>query len=76
MANEEEIPIVWTRNQQTGEYRFPKTHVDGVIGLEEFVEQIIKNFLDRDLILQAPTGQKFKITVNAEGELNTERLEE
>ena len=42
MANEE-IPIVWTRNQRTGEYRFPKTHVDGVIGIDEYVENAIKD---------------------------------
>ena len=43
MANEEEIPIVWTRNQRTGEYRFPKTHVDGVVGLDEYVENTVKD---------------------------------
>ena len=43
MANEEEIPIVWTRNQRTGEYRFPKTHVDGVVGLDEYVENAVKD---------------------------------
>ena len=43
MANEEEIPIVWTRNQRTGEYRFPKTHVDGVVGIDEYVENAIKD---------------------------------
>lgn len=43
MANEEEIPIVWTRNQRTGEYRFPKTHVDGVIGIDEYVENAVKD---------------------------------
>lgn len=42
MANEE-IPIVWTRNQQTGEYRFPKTHIDGVIGIDEYVENTVKD---------------------------------
>ena len=42
MANEE-IPIVWTRNQRTGEYRFPKTHVDGVVGLDEYVENTVKD---------------------------------
>lgn len=43
MANGEEIPIVWTRNQRTGEYRFPKTHVDGVVGLDEYVENTVKD---------------------------------
>ena len=43
MANEEEIPIVWTRNQRTGEYRFPKTHVDGVVGIDEYVENAVKD---------------------------------
>ena len=42
MSNEE-IPIVWTRNQQTGEYRFPKTHVDGVVGIDEYVENTVKD---------------------------------
>ena len=42
MANEE-IPIVWTRNQRTGEYRFPKTHVDGVVGIDEYVENTVKD---------------------------------
>ena len=45
MANEEEIPIVWTRNQRTGEYRFPKTHVDGVVGLDEYVENAVKDYV-------------------------------
>lgn len=42
MANEE-IPIVWTRNQRTGEYRFPKTHVNGVVGIDEYVENAVKD---------------------------------
>lgn len=42
MANEE-IPIVWTRNQHTGEYRFPKTHIDGVVGIDEYVENAVKD---------------------------------
>lgn len=45
MANEEEIPIVWTRNQRTGEYRFPKTHVDGVVGIDEYVENTVKDYV-------------------------------
>lgn len=43
MANEEEIPIVWTRNQRTGEYRFPKTHVNGVVGIDDYVENAVKD---------------------------------
>lgn len=72
----EEISIVRKRNQQTGEYQFPQTHVDGVIGLEDLIEKMVRLYLRDDLIVKAPTGQKFKIVVDSKGVLSTKRLEE
>ncbi|MBN4909455.1 hypothetical protein IDG46_05665 [Staphylococcus sp. EG-SA-13] len=72
----DEISIVRMRNQQTGEYQFPQTHVDGVIGVDDLIEEHINTHKSLDVILQAPTGQKFKLVIDGEGVLNTERLEE
>lgn len=68
-----EIPIV--RFEFGGEDAFPQTHTEGVIGLEDLIESIVVQYLRSDLIIQAPTGQKFKIVVDDEGVLNTERME-
>jgi|SRR5699024_2172090 len=38
-----EMPIVTGRNQQTGDYQFYQTHVEGVVGLDEFVDTKIEN---------------------------------
>ncbi|RXY89706.1 hypothetical protein DD607_28545 [Salmonella sp. 3DZ2-4SM] len=37
-----EIPIVTKRNQMTGDYEYPQTHVNGVVGLDEYVENAIQ----------------------------------
>lgn len=68
-----EIPIV--RFEFGGEDAFPQTHTEGVIGLEDLIESIVVQYLRSDLIIQAPTGQKFKIVVDDKGVLNTERME-
>lgn len=68
-----EIPIV--RFEFGGEDAFPQTHTEGVIGLEDLIESIVVQYLRSDLIVQAPTGQKFKIVVDDKGVLNTERME-
>lgn len=68
-----EIPIV--RFEFGGEDAFPQTHTEGVIGLEDLIESIVVQYLRSDLIIQAPTGQKFKIVVDDKGVLNTERIE-
>lgn len=68
-----EIPIV--RFEFGGEDAFPQTHTEGVIGLEDLIESIVVQYLRNDLIIQAPTGQKFKIVVDDKGALNTERME-
>ncbi|WP_239745192.1 hypothetical protein [Mammaliicoccus sp. F-M27] len=36
-----EIPIVTKRNQMTGDYEYPQTHVNGVVGLDEYVENVV-----------------------------------
>lgn len=69
-----EIPIV--RFEFGGEDAFPQTHTDGVIGLEDLIESIVTQYVRNDLIIQAPTGQEFKIIVDDKGVLNTERMEE
>lgn len=37
-----EIPIVTKRNQMTGDYEYPQTHVNGVVGLDEYVETVVQ----------------------------------
>lgn len=68
-----EIPIV--RFEFGGEEAFAQTHTDGVIGLEDLIEQIVIQYLRSDTIITAPTGQRFKLTVNDAGVLGTERVE-
>lgn len=36
-----EMPIVTGRNQRTGEYQFYQTHVNGVVGIDEYVENVV-----------------------------------
>ncbi|MDN6630596.1 MAG: hypothetical protein L0L95_07715 [Staphylococcus equorum] len=63
-------------NQTTGELEFIQTHVEGVIGIEEKIqEEIQKNETDA-IILRSPEGQKFMLTVNNGGELDTVKIEE
>lgn len=68
-----EIPIV--RFEFGGEDAFAQTHTDGVIGLEDLIEQIVIQHLRSDTIIIAPTGQRFKLTVDDAGVLGTERVE-
>lgn len=68
-----EIPIV--RFEFGGEDAFAQTHTDGVIGLEDLIEQIVIQYLRNDTIIIAPTGQRFKLTVDDAGVLGTERVE-
>ena len=37
-----EIPIVTKRNQTTGDYEYPQTHAEGVVGLDEYVKNAIQ----------------------------------
>ena len=37
-----EIPIVTKRNQMTGDYEYPQTHAEGVVGLDEYVKNAIQ----------------------------------
>lgn len=63
-------------NQTTGELEFIQTHVEGVIGIEEKIqEEIQKNETDA-IILRSPEGQKFMLTVNNGGELDTVKIKE
>lgn len=64
-----EIPIV--RFEFGGEDAFAQTHVNGVIGLEDMIEEYIK----KDVVLRANNGALFKLVVNETGELSTERIE-
>lgn len=71
-----EVQIRSWINQTTGELEFIQTHVEGVIGLEEKIqEEIQKNETDA-IILRSPEGQKFMLTVNNSGELGTVKIEE
>ncbi|WP_047503470.1 hypothetical protein [Staphylococcus sp. ZWU0021] len=64
-----EIPIV--RFEFGGEDAFAQTHVDGVIGLEDMIE----DYVNKDVVLRANNGALFKLVVNETGELSTERIE-
>ncbi|MEB8071567.1 hypothetical protein NGH54_12655 [Staphylococcus xylosus] len=64
-----EIPIV--RFEFGGEDAFAQTHVNGVIGLEDMIEEYNK----KDVVLRANNGALFKLVVNETGELSTERIE-
>ncbi len=68
-----EIPIV--RFEFGGEDAFPQTHTDGVIGLEDLIESIISQHVKNDMILKSNNGGLFKLVVNENGELSTERIE-
>ena len=71
-----EVQIRSWINQTTGEIEFIQTHVEGVVGLEEKIEEEIhKNETDA-IILRSPEGQKFILTVDNGGELNTVKVEE
>ncbi|MBU6132142.1 hypothetical protein NGH32_07080 [Staphylococcus xylosus] len=64
-----EIPIV--RFEFGGEDAFAQTHINGVIGLEDMIEEYNK----KDIVLRANNGALFKLVVNETGELSTERIE-
>lgn len=68
-----EIPIV--RFEFGGEDAFPQTHTEGVIGLEDLIESIVRQYLRGDTIIISPTGQRFKLTVDDKGVLSTKRVE-
>ncbi|HJF67214.1 MULTISPECIES: hypothetical protein [Staphylococcus] len=71
-----EVQIRSWINQTTGEIEFIQTHVEGVVGLEEKIEEEIhKNETDA-IILRSPEGQKFMLTVDNGGELGTVKVEE
>ncbi|WP_426703613.1 hypothetical protein [Staphylococcus shinii] len=71
-----EVQIRSWLNQTTGEIEFIQTHVEGVVGLEEKIEEEIhKNETDA-IILRSPEGQKFMLTVDNGGELGTVKVEE
>lgn len=71
-----EVQIRSWINQTTGEIEFIQTHVEGVVGLEEKIEEEIhKNETDA-IILRSPEGQKFMLTVDNGGELSTVKVEE
>lgn len=36
-----EMPIVTGRNQKTGEYQFYQTHVEGVVGIYDYVQNVV-----------------------------------
>lgn len=70
-----EIQIRSWVNQTTGEVEFVQTHVDGVIGLEEKIEELTSN-QSENIILRSPEGRKFRLTVDNGGELGTIPVEE
>lgn len=71
-----EVQIRSWINQTTGEIEFIQTHVEGVVGLEEKIEEEIhKNETDA-IILRSPEGQKFMLTVDNGGKLGTVKIEE
>lgn len=45
-----EIPIVTGRNQRTGEYQFYQTHTEGVVGLEEFVNTKVEDYVNENQV--------------------------
>lgn len=71
-----EVQIRSWINQTTGEIEFIQTHVEGVVGLEEKIEEEIQKNETDAIILRSPEGQKFMLTVNNSGELGTVKVEE
>ncbi|HLR19516.1 MAG TPA: hypothetical protein VK115_06295 [Staphylococcus sp.] len=71
-----EVQIRSWINQTTGELEFIQTHVEGVVGLEEKIEEEIHKNETGAIILRSPEGQKFMLTVDNGGELGTVKVEE
>lgn len=71
-----EVQIRSWINQTTGEIEFIQTHVEGVVGLEEKIEEEIQKNETDAIILRSPEGQKFMLTVDNGGELGTVKVEE
>ena len=44
-----EMPIVTGRNQKTGEYQLYQTHVEGVIGLDDFVNERVESYVNENI---------------------------
>lgn len=63
-------------NQTTGEVEFIQTHAEGVVGLEEKIQEEIQKNESDAIILRSPEGQKFMLTVDNGGELGTVKVEE
>lgn len=51
-------------NQTTGEVEFIQTHAEGVVGLEEKIQEEIQKNESDAIILRSPEGQKFMLTVD------------
>lgn len=45
-----EIPIVTKRNQTTGDYEYPQTHAEGVVGLDEFVNTKVEDYANENQV--------------------------
>lgn len=71
-----EVQIRSWINQTTGEIEFIQTHVEGVVGLEEKIQEEIQKSETDAIILRSPEGQKFMLTVDNGGELGTVKVEE
>lgn len=71
-----EVQIRSWVNQTTGEVEFVQTHADGVVELEEKIEELIKKNQSDAIILRSPEGQRFMLTVDNSGKLGTIPAEE
>ena len=68
-----EIDIIREVDENGDEY-FPQTHAEAVIDLDDKIEEAIKNGIPESIILRSPQGQRFMLTVDEEGKLDTIRL--
>ncbi|MDT0754026.1 hypothetical protein [Mammaliicoccus sciuri] len=67
-----EIPIVTKRNQMTGDYEYPQTHVNGVVGLDEFVETVVQENMPEIPEIEFSDTGWIEYDVNAPMQKNTQ----
>lgn len=76
MSNKIVVDIYTPIDPKTGDIRFPQTHVNGIIGLDEKIEEHINQNQTDAIILRSPEGREFRLTVDNGGELSAIPIEE
>ena len=67
-----EMPIVTGRNQKTGEYQFYQTHVSGVVGIDEYIENVVLENIPDSPEIEFSDTKWIEYDVNAPMEKNTQ----